>query len=132
MKLIVIIAAVMVSTIPAWAQEPTWRTVGRWKGAENKITEPFEITSQEWRIVWERTAVGYIFGIYACRFGPSSVTGQWSDKDEIVARAGSRPFWHTEHEATTIVKGAGRFYLFISAGFAPYVWTVTVQERVSP
>lgn len=148
---IVVIAAVMVSTMPAWAQEPTWRTVVEWKGTGNKTTEVFTVKATEWRVRWERTVVGYAFDIYVYRPNPNPPTvvdckdrpapdlcereqeelrlNPWM-RDQLVARGGPGMSIRASNEYTNIipVRGSGRFYLRISAGFAPSVWTVVVQE----
>lgn len=128
-----------------------WRTVAEWKGGGEKITPPFTIQSQGWRIVWERTVVGYGFDIYVyrpnpnppkaidCRDDPHQMLCERQQEeirnnpwlsDQLVVRGGPGLSITRQNEWTNIipVRGVGKFYLRISAGFAPYVWTVTVQE----
>lgn len=91
-----------------------WYEIARWTGTSDKNTEVFHIPSHEWRISWEvgEGAFGTVFGIIVY-----DAAGNFVDSGGVIMEPG---------QDSTIVRGAGDYYLSISA-MQPY--TVVIEAR---
>lgn len=87
-----------------------WRRVAQWQGKAKKNTETFNISSSEWRIRWS-TKSGH--------FSIATYTADGSYIDLVVNIIG-------ENKDSSIMRGAGDYYLTISAS-QPYI--VIVEEK---
>lgn len=93
----------------------------QWSGSGTKDTETFEVTAKEWRLSWTAQPVDKTFagdGRFVFR-----VTVYKDGSDVPVSRIEGG---QSEQRGESFVRGAGRYYLKVSAVNAQ--WTLTAEE----
>jgi hypothetical protein len=114
-------AALFVAVTVATLAAADYTPVKSWSGAGTKETETFTITTREWRVTWTAVAERADFAGGAKNFdiGVYKDGGSQFPLSSISAGA-------SETKGESFVRGAGRYYLKISALNAK--WTVAVDE----
>lgn len=92
-----------------------WREIARWKGSGIKNTEPFTISTKEWRISWT-TKGGQVPGIFSIMVYKGD-----SEVPDIAAQV------QGDSTDSSYMRGAGQYRLTITSSQR---WEVTIEEKI--
>lgn len=95
--------------------------VKSWAGSGTKETESFDITAKEWRLAWTAEAIDKTFAGDGRRILSVAVMKDGSAVPVSSMTAGDR-----ERSGETFVRGAGHYYLKVTAVNAQ--WTLAAEQ----